>query len=116
MHRYVTSVGVWLSKKSGGSWGGRGRSYTYISSPGSLYLNWPQLPGDRPCVQGRQRDDVYNIALFLISSSHSLQPPWDLSVGEESLIFEAAIGYCCFNLHCGRTEEAFEGQSTSPVQ
>ena len=35
-----------------------GGSYTCISSPGSLYLNWPQLPADMPCVQDRQRDDA----------------------------------------------------------
>ena len=74
---------------------------------GSLYLNWPQLPADRPCVQDRQRDDawfnyVYNTALFLTNSSHSLQSPWDLSVGGESLIFEAAIGYCCLWIVLGQ--------------
>ena len=72
----------------------------------SLYLNWPQLPADRPCVQDRQRDDaswfnyVYNIALFLINSSHSLQSPWDLIVWE---------GRSCYWLllliDCGRTRK-----------
>ena len=92
-HRYVTSVGVWLL--------GGGLQpppppppylHLYLLSP-VLYLNWPQLPADMPCVQDRQRDDaswfnyVYNIAIFLINSSHSLQPPWDLNVGGESFDF-----------------------------
>ena len=113
-HRYVTSVGV-----------GRAPSLPPPPPPPppgpvprlvsplphfsmSLYLNWPQLPADRPCVRDRQRDDaswfnyVYNIALFLINSSHSLQSPWDLSMGGESLIFEAAIGYCCLLIVVGQ--------------
>ena len=84
---------------------------------GSLYLNWPQLPADRPCVQDRQRDDaswfnyVYNIALFLINSSSSL-----IAItlgggggggGGESLIFEAA-SYCLLLLiDCGRTRNLY---------
>ena len=74
---------------------------TYIS-------NVPQLPAGRPCVGDRQRDDapwfnyVNNIAIFLINSSHSLQSPWDISVGGESLIFEAAIGYCSLWIMVGQ--------------
>ena len=63
-HRYVTSVGVWPSKKIGkamrrvGGGGGGGCSYTCISSSGSSHLNWPQLPAHRPCAQDRQHDDA----------------------------------------------------------
>ena len=82
----VASCYAW--GRGGGGGGLRNHTHnTYISTT------------DRPCVGDRQRDDaswfnyVNNIALFLINSSHSLQSPWDISVGGESLIFGAAIGY-----------------------
>ena len=74
-HRYVTSVGVWLSKKVGGPEGfSPPYLHFYLLSPISvgLCITCTTTWRDRPCVRDRQRDDaswfnyVYNIALFLI--------------------------------------------------
>ena len=49
-----TSVGGWLSKKSG-------RRASVSPLPHfcvSLFLDWPQLPADRPCVRDQQHVDT----------------------------------------------------------
>ena len=107
MHRYVTSVHG--SVACGGRASAPPYLHLYLLSPISVGLcisighNYLQIG-----VRDRQRDRCLmvqlrvQIALFLINSSHSLQQPWDLSVGGESSIFEAAIGYCCLWIVVGQ--------------